>query len=178
MKLLLIIASSFLLFACSTTRVLRTELAEGTTLTDYKTFDFYKLEASGDTVSVKFKERTSQLQQAIAEQLQSKGYRQETNNPDLLVNIGVVVDEKIQTRETNFATDAPLYIGQRRYSWKSEEKEVDRYKLGTATVHLVDAKQNKMVWEGVVEGVIPDKDRKAEERLREGMAKLFEKFPG
>src|SRR5688500_15369005 len=107
MKLLLVIASSFLLFACNTTRALRTELAEGTTLTDYKTFDFYKPEASGDTVSEKFKERTSQLQQAIAEQLQSKGYRQETNNPDLLVNIGLVVNEKIQTRETNFATDAP-----------------------------------------------------------------------
>jgi hypothetical protein len=168
----------FLLFiaACSPGRVIKTEKAEGVDFNSYKTFDFYKLEASGDTSTAKFAPYTNILQQSIARELQAKGYSQSSSDPDLLVNIGIVVKEETQTRETNIR-EAPRYIGQRRYSWKSQEVEVGRYKSGTVTIDLVDPRKNSMVWEGVLEGVIANKQSSYENDINKGITNLFEKFP-
>ena len=178
MKNLIIISLTFLIVACGGAKLLHTELSPGTNLSNYKSFDFYEVDAEGDTMSVKFKERISMIQDAITQQLESKGFKRESDidQPDLLVNIGIVVDEKVQTRMTNYQQDAPKYIGQRNYHWKSEEVVVGRYRMGTVTVDLVDPKKNERVWEGVVEDVIPTKEERIQEAIRDGIGKLFEKF--
>jgi hypothetical protein len=95
----------------------------------------------------------------------------------MLVNIGIKVKEQIQTRETDWRTDAPKYMGQRNYSWKSEEIETGRYREGTATLHLVDATQKKMIWKGAVQSIVPEKQANVQEAVQKGMKALFEKFP-
>src|SRR6478735_7860327 len=121
MKNLALLLVFFMMASCSGVRVINSEANDGFTLGNYKTFDFYKLEAQGDTVAATFETNAELLKQAIAKQLQAKGLQQATSNPSLLVNIGVVVEEKIQTRETSIH-DAPTYIGgMRNYSWRSEE---------------------------------------------------------
>jgi len=161
--------------ACSGVRVLDTDRADGFQIGQYKTFDFYTISASGDTVSATFGRSIALLKAAIEKQMQAKGLKRTSSNPDLLVNIGVMVEEKIQTRTTNLQ-DAPRYIGQRNYSWKSEEVEVGRYKEGTATIHLVERASNKMVWKGAVAGVVPHKPEKTAALIDEGMAALFAKL--
>src|SRR6187401_190690 len=99
MKRLFPVMIVVMLAACSGYHVIDTGTAEGFKLQDYKTFDFYQLEGRGDT-SKNFKANTEVLKQAITKQLQAKGLQPSSSNPDLLVNIGVVVEEKIQTRET------------------------------------------------------------------------------
>ena len=169
---------TLLIVSCSSTKVLNTEAGEGVNLNAYKTFDFYKVEASGDTASQLYAERISLLEDAIAIQMQKHGYLLSKTNPDLLVNIGVVVNQEVQTRQTDFRTDAPRYTGQRRYSWKSEEVEVGTYREGTVTVHLVDRKENKMVWKGAVQDVIPRKESKVQKTIANGIKKLFGSFSG
>lgn len=166
-----------LLAGCSSSKVLRTEKAEGVDFSPYKTFDFYKVEARGDTNSQKFSENIEKLEDAIAIKLQKFGYLLSKTNPDLLINIGVVVREEVQTRQTDFRTDAPRYIGQRRYSWKSQDVEVGRYRQGTGTVDMVDRKQNKLVWQGAIEDIIPQKDSKLEKTIKKGVEKLFASYP-
>jgi hypothetical protein len=163
--------------ACSTVKVLNTEQGKDVDLTKYKTFGFYQLKATGDTVSKGFEQRIAILKNAISAELNKRGYALSNAGPDMLVNIGIVVKEEVQTRQTDFRTDAPRYIGQRNYSWKSETVEVGRYREGTVTVHLVDATQNKMIWKGAIEGIIPDKNAALEKVSEDGMKKLFEKFP-
>jgi hypothetical protein len=63
-----------LLTGCSTAKVLNTEKADDTDFTTYKTFDFYQVEASGDTASQRFKERVEKLEDAIALKMQKFGY--------------------------------------------------------------------------------------------------------
>lgn len=166
-----------LLTACSSSKVLNTEKADNVDFSTYKTFDFYQVEAKGDTISQKFSERVTKLQDAIAIKMQELGYLLSKTNPDLLVNIGIVVKEEVQTRQTDFRTDAPRYIGQRRYSWKSEEVETGRYREGTVTVHLIDAKQNKLVWKGAVEDIIPKKESRVDATIRKGVNKLLAGYP-
>lgn len=167
-----------LLFAsCSATKVSKTESAPGVDFNSYKTFAFYKLQASGDTISANFKNSTAVLQDAIAAELEKRGYIKSENNPDMLVNIGLVVQEKIQTRETNLMTDRPMYIGQRNYKWESKEVETGRYRLGTMTLDMVDAKKNTMLWTGVVEDIIPEKTAKLQASVDKGVAELFKRYP-
>lgn len=166
-----------LLAGCSSSKVLRTEKEEGVDFSSYKTFDFYKVEAHGDTNSQKFSENIEKLEDAIAIKLQKFGYLLSKTNPDLLINIGVVVREEVQTRQTDFRTDAPRYIGQRRYSWKSQDVEVGHYRQGTVTVDMVDRKQNKLVWQGAIEDIIPQKDSKLQKTINKGVEKLFASYP-
>jgi hypothetical protein len=94
------------------------------------------------------------------------------------VNIGIQVEEKAQTRETDWRTDGRYtYIGQRNYSWKSEEIVTGYYKEGTVTVHLVDASKISMIWKGTVQDILPSKASKIEEVANKAMKSLFEKYP-
>lgn len=165
------------LAACSSAKVLNSELAQGVDLSAYKSFDFYKVEASGDT-SQRFNDHITRLEDAIALKMQQYGYLLSKTNPDLLINIGVVVSEQVQTRNTDFRTDAPRYIGQRRYSWKSQQVEVGRYREGSVTLDFVDRKQNMLVWTGTVQDVIPQKESKLDKAINAGVNKVLARYPG
>ncbi len=162
----------FLLFqACSTVNVLETEADESFDLSQYKTFNFFEADGIEDPIPPAQREGMDILKEKIADELQEKGLTI-SNNPDLLVNIGVVVEDKTQTRETNIM-EAPRYIGQRRYSWQSEEVVTNRYRMGTVTLHLVEREENKLVWRGVAEGVIPENNRRLRNRIEQGVEDLL-----
>ncbi len=169
---------TLLLAGCSSSRLISTEKADNTDFSSYQTFDFYKVQTSGDTDSQKYNESIEKLENAIAIKLQKFGYLLTKTNPDLNINIGIVIREEVQTRQTDIRTDAPRYIGQRRYSWKSQEVETGRYREGTVTVDLVDRKQNKLVWQGVIQDVIPEKNSRLEKTIKKGVDKLFKDYPG
>ncbi|PSR54523.1 DUF4136 domain-containing protein [Adhaeribacter arboris] len=164
------------LFGCRTTRVTNTQAAANFALTNYKTFNFYEITANGEPVDPQYNNRITILKNAIQEQLTQKGLTLNQTNPDILVNIGIVTTEKVQTRQTDFRTDAPRYIGQYRYSWKSQQVEVGRYREGTVSVHLVDPTKNELVWQGVMEGIIPKKDAALQREVNAGVIELFNKL--
>lgn len=165
-----------LFVGCSGARVLNVEKAENADLKKYKTFDFFPVEASGDTSVSGFNHRISQIETAIALEMQQHGYLLSKTNPDLLINIGMVVNEKTQTRQTDFLTDAPRYIGQRNYSWKSKEVEVAKYKVGTVTIDLVDRALNNQVWTGTVQNILPGKEENVDATIKKGVGKLFKRL--
>jgi hypothetical protein len=175
MKNLVVIAMVVLIYlvSCNPVKVLNTEPAADFKLSDYKTFSFYDVQLNGDPVQKPYNDKIKILQEAITKQFEKKGLRWTQDEPDLLVNIGIVVDEKVQTRQTKYGSDGPFYAGQRRYSWKSEGIEVNRYNQGTVTIHLVDRLLNKMVWRGVAEAVIPKNKDLLKKDAEKGMEKLF-----
>jgi len=159
--------------ACTATRVKNTEAAPGFALSNYKTFNFYEITTNGEPVDAEYQDRINILKNSIQQELITKGLTLNPTNPDLLVNIGVVTTEKVQTRQTNFREDAPRYIGQRRYTWQSREVEVGRYKQGTVTIDLVDPGTNAMVWQGSAEAAVPNKNAKLQKTAEEGVKQLF-----
>ncbi len=171
MKTLSLILIVLIAFSCSGIRILNSESNQGFKLSNYKTYNFYKLQVSGDTTA-NFTANAELLKKEIEKQLMLKGLLLSNVEPGLRINIGIVVQEKIQTRETSLQ-DAPRYIGQRNYSWKSEEIEVGRYKEGTVTVHLVDPTNNTLMWKGAVEGALPSNKSKLPSTIKKGMEKLF-----
>ncbi|NEM98455.1 DUF4136 domain-containing protein [Pontibacter burrus] len=168
---------TILLAGCSSIRVLDTKADEGFRLSNYSTFDFYEVETGGDALEA-YAPQLDFLRQEIARQLEQRGLKQSSSDPELKINLGLVVASKVQTRETRYGSDAPYYIGQRRYTWKSEEVVVNNYKQGTLSLHLVDNATNKLVWQGAAEGVLPENNTpKIQKRISEGVQKLLQQIP-
>jgi hypothetical protein len=166
--------------ACSSYRIVRNQTDEAATWSTYQTFAFVDTTRQEQESPIAYRRAMEQARQSVTAELQNRGYRplldRSAASPDLLVNIGAVVNEKTQTRETTIY-EAPRYIGQRRYSWRSQEVPVGTYQEGTINVHVVDSQRNSLVWDAAVSGVLSKKGV-TPEQIDEAVAKLFEKFPG
>jgi len=168
----------FIFQACNPSyKLLKTKKEENFHLSDYTTFGFYDIEAQGDTIPQKFEERIGIIKEAISRNMQARGL-DEARDPSLKINIALNVKEEIQTRQTDFRTEGlPRYMGQRRYSWKSEEVPVGKYREGTLLIDLVDASNNKLVWQGGSEGIIPEKSRNFTEDINEAIKNVISQIP-
>lgn len=177
-RYLLLLPLLFWLAGCRPAIQVTTEPAPDFRLSEYKTFAFFDMDAASEQgIGQAYATELAYLQQAIAAQLKQRGLEQTTSDPDLLVNLGIVVKEKVQTRETNILTDPPQYIGQRRYTWRSREIEVGRYQEGTVSVDFVNNERNELVWQGTAEAVLKSEPAKVQEQLQRGMAKLLQDIP-
>lgn len=166
-----------LLISCSATKILKEETAPGVDLSAYKTFNFYAVTAAGDTTPRKADQRMNQLRQAIRTELEGKGYTFSIEKPDFLVNVFMRVKQDVQTREKYIITDAPSYAGQPNYSWQGDDVVVGYFKTGLMDIHIIDAKENRLVWESESDGTLADKESDVTKRMAERMKKVFAHFP-
>lgn len=165
-----------LLAGCSPFRVVRNQADPSGHWSEYRTFAFVDTNRITGAPGATYQAAFDMIKQAVSAEMRERGFQPSANNPDLLVNLGVVVTEKTQTRQTTIQ-EAPLYIGQRRYHWQSQEVPVGTYEEGTINVHVVDAQQNALLWDAAVASVI---NRRSTDpaRIGEAVDHLFKKFPG
>ena len=161
---------------CSPYRIVQNKADNSANWSAYQTFAFVDTNRIDATPRDAYQAAVEQVKQAVAAQLKTRGYQPTKDNPDLLVNIGAVVKEKTQTRPTNI-NEAPLYIGQRRYQWRSQEVPVGTYREGTVNLHVVDAQRNALVWDAAVSSVL-NRRGVTPQQISEAVGKVFEKFPG
>jgi len=157
---------------CSTFRMVSTQEAPSFSLSEYSSYNFYVVQI--DTIDVpEFNERLKWTAEEITNHFKMRGLTRSTTDPDLLVNVGLVFTEKTQTRETDFRTDSPKYMGSMNYSWESETVAVGDYQEGTFVMHLVEADSNALLFEGIMQGVVLEKDKKAQKNITMGVKELF-----
>ncbi|WP_461053792.1 DUF4136 domain-containing protein [Spirosoma arcticum] len=176
MKKLLMIVLLGSVVACSPYRVVRNQSDKAATWSAYRTFAFVDTNRIDPTPRDAYQVAVEEVKQAVAAELGKRGYQQTKDNPDLLVNLGTVIKEKTQTRQTTI-NEAPLYIGQRRYSWRSQEVPIGTYNEGTVSLHVVDAQRNALVWDVAVSSVL-NRRSVTPVQIGEAVARVFEKFPG
>lgn len=147
-------------------------------LSSFRSFSIDTPTAEGD-LSSNYPEHISFLVEELAKQMVYRGLIREEESPDIYISLGVVVEEHTQTRETSLVTDPGTftYIGQRRYTWKSETVPVGTYRKGTVRVDLVDVRSNEALWIGVVEEILDQKPEKLRETIVEGVEKLVNSIP-
>lgn len=144
-------------------------------LGNYKTFDFVKVDAK-NTGKPEFEQNIQYLKEAISKRMAENGLSQTSSNPDLLINLGITVEEKVQTRETSLATDPFMYTGQRNYTWKVQEIPVGTYQEGSLTMHLVDSKIKQAVWVGTIDRALPNKAKNTPATIDSAVDLLFKKL--
>jgi hypothetical protein len=170
--------------ACATTSKpdIRINSAPDANFSDYSTFGFPEqtgTDRGGYSTLV-----TDYFKAAVRDQMQLRGYRYVDSNPDLLVNFYAKVNERTEVHARPAMSGGYGYYGYRYglYSaWPLYEQDIDTvtYPVGTANVDVVDAARKQLIWEGVAQGRISDKDmEQPKEIIASVVSQLFTRFPG
>jgi hypothetical protein len=142
----------------------------------YKTYQVYGLNIKTIPEFEPKKESINFLISEIGKQMAARGYQKVKENPDLILNIGVVISSEQKTRQTDIR-DAPIYMGQRNYHWESEEIVVQNYNAGTVILDIVESENNKLIWQAVSKGMISGSIDTNRSRITKAVKKMFKKYP-
>ena len=147
------------LAACSSVKIVGVDKEPDFALSTYKTFAFHEIGVGGTGMNPNYQANLDLMKASITKQLEARGLTYTTTGPELAVNIGVAVENKVQTREasiTNPGDRGVQYMGQRNYQWQSHDVVVGEYKEGSVKVDLIDRSANKLVWTVTAESVLPN----------------------
>ena len=161
---------------CSSLRIVRAATDSSADFQTYRTFQFLDVDFANERKFVLSDKVLAALKKYVELELNKQGITK-SNNPDLYINIGVTVDTVQTTRETDYRDARTGYIGQRNYSWKSEEVVVGEYQEGTVVVEVLERSSNKQVWECAVARTIKGNGEKLEERIQEAIELAFTRYP-
>ncbi len=181
-----VLAAGLLLGACAPPKPeLRTDYDRSTDFSGYHTYAYFN---PVGTDKAGYSSLTTQyFKQAIDKQMAARGYQKVESNPDLLVNFMANAVEKTDVRSTpsSSVTMGTGYYGYRggMYAavpiYSTPDVQTIRYKVGTANVDVVDARQKKLLWTAVVEGKLTDEVMKnPQPAIEKVIGEMFMQYPG
>ncbi|HAI59267.1 MAG TPA: DUF4136 domain-containing protein [Xanthomonadaceae bacterium] len=168
------------LAACATGPRVSVDADPAADFSAYRSFAFFEplaLESRGYSTLL-----SERLRDEARRQMEARGFVYEAANPDLRVNLNALVEEKtdvVRVPEVDVAWywsyRARAYVGVPIWH---ERVHAVRYREGTVNVDLVDARERRLVWEGIAVGSAAGRTP-AERRERAGasVATIFEAFP-
>lgn len=176
-SILFLLLVTGLVVGCSSSVSVTSDYDKTVDFTKYKTFSFYHLKTTGEVSQL----NADRIANAIKKEMIAKGYVETSNNPDVLVNSVVVVEEKVAvTTSTNYYGYGGYY---RPYGYwgypagASTNVSTYEYKDGTMIIDIVDAKTEKLVWEGVGTKELKSNQKDAEEAIGYAVYKILANFP-
>ncbi len=119
------------------------------------------------------------IESAIAQQLEAKGLRRAGGRADLLVAAHLRLDKETEIDTTHFGYGWGRwgYWGYRGPG--ATVTTVRQVPVGTLIVDLVDARDRKLVWQGVASDTLSPRSSAAEkdEAVRKAVAAIFASYP-
>lgn len=173
-KLLPLILIALLITSCVSVRV-ASDYDKDVDFNTYKTFAFYKTGIDQAEISDLDKRR---ILRAIETELLAKGFTK-SQNPDLLVSIFTKSREKINVYNGGYGGYgygwgwSPWYWGGYGYGYGHVSKSTE----GSLYIDLIDASKKELVWQGIGTGYLTRTMNKKEERIKEFVLKIMEKYP-
>lgn len=161
---------TFIMTSCTSVKV-AADYDKEANFKSYKTFAFFKTGIDKAEISDLDKRR---FLRAIETEMLAKGFTK-SENPDLLVSIFTKSREKINVYNNGYGGYgygwgwSPWYYGGYNQVTTSTE--------GSLYIDLIDAKKKELVWQGIGKGHIGDDMKKKEERIKEFVNKIMEKYP-
>ncbi|AXO80246.1 DUF4136 domain-containing protein [Olleya aquimaris] len=171
-KLLPIALIAIVLTSCSSVKV-AADYDKAVDFNNYKTFAFFKSGIDKAEISDLDKRR---ILRAIEAELLAKGYTK-SENPDLLVSIFTKSNQRVDIYNNSWGAGAWGWGGPRwGWGWNSGSN-VTTSTQGLLFVDLIDANKKELVWQGQGSGYLSKNMDKKEERIKEFVAKIMEKYP-
>jgi hypothetical protein len=163
---------------CATKPKVRSEYDHSADFASFRTFGFatpLSTDKLGYSSLV-----TQQLKSAVTTQMEQRGYKLDTNHPDVLLNFSGKLQEKQEIESTPgpyYGYRSGFYGAWPGYAMGNEVYTVN-YTEGTLNVDMVDARKMQMVWEGVIVGEIKKEHlENREAAIDKAVAEIFTKFP-
>jgi hypothetical protein len=180
------VVSGVMLASCASTAHI--EKDDTTDFSDYKTFAWIDKDGEGKQDRNKSNDIAEQkVKDAVKKELEkSAGWKEVKNRPDVLLSYDVLVEKAIK-EDRNPVYSRPFtrlvynpYT--RRYSriyYPSEfvgyERDQRPVKEGTITITMIDAKADKMVWQGWTTDEVNNKNITGKE-IQAAVKSIFKKF--
>ncbi|PTM11518.1 MAG: DUF4136 domain-containing protein [Bacteroidetes bacterium] len=178
-KVLPILMITFLMTSCSSVRV-ASDYDKNANFNSYKTFAFYKTGIDKAEISDLDKRR---ILRAIESELQAKGFTK-SENPDLLVSIFTKSKDRINIYNNNWGFGGWGWGGFGGWGWGGfgpgwgwNNQSVTTRTEGSLYIDLIDANKKELVWQGIGRGFISENMKQKEERIKEFVLKIMEKYP-
>ncbi len=179
-NILAVTVAAFVLSSCATVQV-TSDYDHTKNFSTMKTFALHQNTVESATISSLNKER---IVNAVRSQLVAKGYTESTSNPDFYVNInGVVKDQASVSANTDFYGYGGMY---RPYGYwgggpgmvsANTQFNVDHYQNGSLIIDMVDAKTQKLFWEGTGNKDIDSQVSNPDQAIGDAVAKIMASFP-
>ncbi len=173
---------SFILLSCGTTAHI--EKDESANFNSYKSFtwlhgDEGKLENQSDLIE-------SKVRQAVTLELEKAGWKQTKNKPDVILDYDLLVERASkEKREAVYSQPgsrlvynpytrryATVYYPSQFLGYESVEQLI---KESTITITMIDAKTDKMVWQGWTTEEVSNRNITQKE-IQRAVASIFKKF--
>ena len=167
--LFLLLASATLGFTSCSPFNVRTDYAETANFNNYRT---YKLRIDDLKLNDIDKDR---VLNEVSRQLQSKGLSV-GDNPDLIINVKAnhkkITDVQNRNPYGVYGWGGPFGwgVGMSR-TWSSN------YNEGALILDLIDAKSNKLVWQGIGSGISVDSPRAKQKEIPQIVAEIMANYP-
>jgi len=165
--LLVLVATS-----CSSVRV-ASDYDKNANFSQLKTFAFYKTGIDKAEISDLDKRR---ILRAIESELLAKGYTK-SENPDMLVSIFTKSQQRVDVYNNAWGYGGWGCGGFGGWGWGWNQPSVSTRTEGTLYIDLIDAKKKELVWQGMGTGYLSQNMERKEERIKEFVTKVMEKYP-
>lgn len=174
-----------LLFAsCSVTT--HVETADGVNLDNYKTFGWANVKGERKKDNADNDIVDNNIKNAISKQLENRGWNETAQSPDVILDYCVMVEKKknrISEPVYSYPYTHYYYNGwrhRRGYMYYPNDLLGYRtynipFKEGTLIVNMVDAKTNKLIWQGSARSEVSSKMVTSDEMQTDVMS-IFKKF--
>jgi hypothetical protein len=172
---LLLLITIGILTSCGPTLKVSSDYDRSVDFSQYKTFTLFKSDHS--TINPLNAQR---ITNSIMAEMEKKGFRNVSTDPDLLVNtVALVKDKESVSSTTNYGYGGvyrPYYWGTGMSS-SYTSYDVQHYKEGSLIIDIVEAKNKKLLWQGVGNSKIDGPMTDADTRIPEAVTKIMEGFP-
>jgi hypothetical protein len=174
LKFLPVTLLALVVTSCSSVKV-ASDYDKNANFNTYKTFAFFKTGIDKAEISDLDKRR---VLRAIEAELMAKGFTK-SENPDMLVSIFTKSREKVNVYNNGFGPYgygwgwSPWYWGGYGYGGSTVSTTTE----GVLYIDLIDAKKKELVWQGMGTGYLSKNMEKKEERIKEFVNKIMEKYP-
>lgn len=176
--LILTLSAVFVLTACSSSTV--SDVDPTADFSGFQTYAFLS-DVAEDKSAYQSLERTH-LKNAVGQAMNSRGYRRDDNDPDLLINFAVETEEKLQTRtvpNSAYGIGYDPFFDVYTTGWgMSHSTTIDQYTEGRLEVDVIDVDARKAIWQGTTKGRLTQKAMENyQATLNEAVNEIFSQFP-
>ena len=172
----------FVVTSCSSVRV-ATDYDKNANFGAYKTFAFFKSGIDKAEINDLDKRR---ILRAIETELLAKGFTK-SENPDLLVSIFTKSNQRVDVYNNSWGMGGwgwggfgPWGMGGfygPGWGWGWNQPNVSTSVEGVLFIDLLDANKKELVWQGMGSGFLSRNMEQKEERIKEFVSKIMEKYP-
>lgn len=120
---------------------------------------------------------SNQIGSAVIRELESQGWQQ-SDNPDVLINFFVNLQERMEVRQTPTSSSFHSYRRGLYRPWAGYQTRVRHFTQGTLSIDIIDPSRNLLVWDGAMEARLGSgRIEITQEQVNAAVAAIFAELP-